>query len=215
MSNDVDTDRWDWYGISCRCGLPAGQCSKHPRARHEQRPPAGPWKTWAFLGGRGLGTTRAGAEWLVSRAKRSEHEVLAIMGPTLAFVRETMIEGASGILSISPPWFTPKWQSSKRRLTWPNGATAYIYTGGEPDRLRGMNHTGAWIDGIDAFKKYEAVDNFMYGLRLGYDPQVCVTGSPAGPVIPYLAKFPGGIVRTGPPPIHNIALDLSPRSQTA
>ncbi len=29
-----------------------------------QRPPPGDWRTWLFMGGRGSGKTRAGAEWL-------------------------------------------------------------------------------------------------------------------------------------------------------
>lgn len=33
-------------------------------ARDDQLPPAGNWKTWLILGGRGAGKTRAGAEWV-------------------------------------------------------------------------------------------------------------------------------------------------------
>ena len=35
----VSTDRspWDWYAESCACGLPAGECREHPRARPTQR----------------------------------------------------------------------------------------------------------------------------------------------------------------------------------
>lgn len=33
-------------------------------ARREQRPPDGDWRIWLFLGGRGAGKTRAGAEWI-------------------------------------------------------------------------------------------------------------------------------------------------------
>ena len=29
-----------------------------------QKPPPGDWTTWLFLGGRGAGKTRAGAEWV-------------------------------------------------------------------------------------------------------------------------------------------------------
>ena len=41
-----------------------------PRWAHEaQRAPEGDWLTWLFLGGRGAGKTRAGAEWLRARSR--------------------------------------------------------------------------------------------------------------------------------------------------
>ncbi len=63
------TDRsvWDWYGESCSRGLPSGECRVHPRARPTQRPPAGDWRVWAYVAGRGAGKTRAGASWLQRR----------------------------------------------------------------------------------------------------------------------------------------------------
>jgi hypothetical protein len=35
-------------------------------AMPHQTPPAGDWKTWVIMGGRGAGKTRAGAEWVRS-----------------------------------------------------------------------------------------------------------------------------------------------------
>ena len=55
-----------------------------------------------------------------------------------------MVEGESGILAISPPWFRPEYEPSKRRLTWPNGARATTFSAEEPERLRGPQHDGAW-----------------------------------------------------------------------
>ncbi|MGH7490004.1 MAG: ATP-binding protein, partial [bacterium] len=34
-------------------------------ARDEQLPPDGDWRVWLFMGGRGSGKTRAGAEWVL------------------------------------------------------------------------------------------------------------------------------------------------------
>ena len=50
----------------------------------------------------------------------------------------------SGLLAISPPWFKPIYEPSKRRLTWPNGAIATAYSADEPERLRGPQHDLAW-----------------------------------------------------------------------
>ena len=62
------------------------------------------------------------------------------MGPTAADARNVMVEGASGILAISPGPERPLYEPSKRRLTWPNGAVATTYSADEPERLRGPQH---------------------------------------------------------------------------
>jgi hypothetical protein len=45
-----DRRRWDWYAEGCPCGLPAGACTVHPRARPGQRPPEGDWRVFLLLG---------------------------------------------------------------------------------------------------------------------------------------------------------------------
>jgi hypothetical protein len=35
----IDTAKYSWYERSCPCGLPAGECKEHPRARASQVPP--------------------------------------------------------------------------------------------------------------------------------------------------------------------------------
>ena len=62
---------------------------------------------------------------------------IALVGATAADVRDVMVEGPSGILAVCPPWDRPRYEPSKRRLTWPNGAVATTFTADEPDRLRG------------------------------------------------------------------------------
>jgi hypothetical protein len=60
----IDRSAWDWYAESCSCGQRPGNCRVHPRARLTQRPPAGDWRVWASIAGRGAGKTRAGACWI-------------------------------------------------------------------------------------------------------------------------------------------------------
>lgn len=152
----------------------------HWWARPDQLPPAGNWFGWLLRSGRGAGKTRTGAQWVIERAKIKGHPPIALIGQTKADVRDTMIElGESSILKVSPPWFTPKYESSKRRLTWPNGVTATAFSGDEPDQLRGPQHGAVWIDEL-AKMKYpdETWDNMELGLRLGDNPQVIVTTTP-------------------------------------
>ena len=67
-----------------------------------------------------------------------------------------MIEGESGILAISPDHNRPIYSPSRRRLEWANGAIAVAYSAEEPDRLRGLQHSAAWIDELAAFANFEA-----------------------------------------------------------
>ena len=115
-------------------------------ARDKQLPPLDDWRVWLILAGRGFGKTRTGAEWVRILAERGEARRLALVGETAADARDVMIEGESGILATCPPWFRPKYEPSKRRLTWPNGAIATSFSADDPDQLRGPQFDAAWAD---------------------------------------------------------------------
>ena len=93
-------------------------------ARASQLPPPGDWRIWLFLAGRGAGKTRAGAEWVRSLVEQQGVMRIALVAPTAADARDVMVLGESGIIAVSPPWFRPLYEPSKRCLRWPNGATA-------------------------------------------------------------------------------------------
>lgn len=147
-------------------------------ARPEQLQPQGDWRVWLILAGRGFGKTRTGAEWVRGEVESGRRGRLALVAPTAADARDVMVEGESGILAISPPWCRPNYEPSKRRLTWPNGAIATVFTADEPERLRGPQHDGAWCDELGAWRYPDAWDMLQFGLRLGDDPRVVVTTTP-------------------------------------
>jgi phage terminase large subunit-like protein len=147
-------------------------------ARPTQLAPPGNWRTWLVLAGRGFGKTRTGGEWVRSKVEAGVYGRLALVAPTAADARDVMVEGESGVLSISPPWNRPKYEPSKRRLTWPNGAQATLYSADEPDRLRGPQHDGAWADEIASWSYADAWDQLQFGLRLGDDPRIVATTTP-------------------------------------
>jgi len=148
-------------------------------ARPEQLAPPQPWLVWLVLAGRGFGKTRTGAEWVRGEIESNRRGRLALVAPTAADARDVIVEGSSGIMATSPPWFKPVYEPSKRRLTWPNGAIATCYSAEEPDRLRGPQHDGALCDELAAWQyAQEAWDNLMFGLRLGPHPCVVVTTTP-------------------------------------
>lgn len=154
-------------------------------ARPEQLPPDGRWLTWAFIAGRGAGKTRSAAEWVNEKAQENPGCRIALVGRTPADVRDVMIEGDSGILTIAPGDSKPVYQSTKRRLTWPNGSTAYAYSAEVPAQLRGPQHHFAWCDEPAAWtdaRKGDTLDtawnNLMLGLRLGQSPRCVATTTP-------------------------------------
>lgn len=151
-------------------------------ARGEQIAPETRWRVWMLLGGRGSGKTRAGAEWV--RAKANEPGAgpetrIALVGATLGDVRNVMIEGVSGLLAISPAGERPLFESSKRRLTWPSGAIAEMFSADEAETLRGPQFSYAWCDELAKWHRAErAWDMLQFGLRLGAHPQAVVTTTP-------------------------------------
>src|SRR6266478_4320826 len=147
-------------------------------ARPAQKPPTGSWRVWLLLAGRGFGKTRTGAELVRARVAAWTARRLALVAPTAADARNVMVEGESGILAISPPWDRPRYEPSKRRLTWPNGAIATLYSADEPDRLRGPQHDATWCDELGSWRYPEAWDMLMLGMRSGNDPRVVVTTTP-------------------------------------
>ncbi|MCR9270304.1 MAG: terminase family protein [Hyphomonadaceae bacterium] len=149
-------------------------------ARDAQRPPKGDWRTWLFMGGRGAGKTRAGAEWVRFSALHGRCQRIALIAPTLGDAREVMIEGPSGIRSIERlEEFKPDYNVSRRRLEWKNGAIGLVFSAEDPDSLRGPQFDAAWCDEIAAWPYGEAVwDNLQFALRLGDDPRCVATTTP-------------------------------------
>jgi predicted phage terminase large subunit-like protein len=147
-------------------------------ARPEQLPPPGEWSVWLVLAGRGFGKTWTGANWVHATAMRSGCRI-ALVGPTAADVRDTMVEGESGILSICPDFERPTYEPSKRRLTWPNGSMATMFSAEEPSRLRGPQHGFAWVDELAAMQNMqETWAQLMFGMRLGQRPRTLITTTP-------------------------------------
>jgi phage terminase large subunit-like protein len=146
-------------------------------ARPEQVAPPGDWQVWLISAGRGFGKTRAGAEWVREYARRHADARIALVGASLGEVRAVMVEGESGLLAVCPPANAPVFEPSLKRLTWGNGAQAFLYSAAEPDSLRGPQHPIAWCDEIAKWetgseRAQRTWDNLLLGLRLGERPRL-------------------------------------------
>ncbi len=155
-----------------------------------QCPPAGDWATWLVLAGRGAGKTLAGASWVADRAADlGKGGRIALIGATLHDVREVMIEGPSGLMSLprwqaTGRWEGPRFQPSRRRLSFPGGCEGQMFSAEDPDSLRGPQFHAAWADEFCAWGRTDpeagALAMVRLGLRLASEagPQLMVTTTP-------------------------------------
>lgn len=159
------------------------------------------WGIWLNLAGRGYGKTRVGAERVKKWIIESWDSPIRIAGvaETKSDARDVIVEGESGILSVFPERFRPKYEPSKRRLTWENGSQMFLFSGEEPDQMRGPQFHKAWVDELAKYKyPQEAWDMLEFALRLGDNPQIVVTTTPRPiKIIMDLLKDPDCVVTVG------------------
>lgn len=183
----------------------------HAAARPQQLPPAGDWRIWVMLAGRGFGKTRAGAEWVDGLARSHPGARIALVGASHGDVRDVMIEGESGILNLPGKSSRPAYRPALRRLIWPGGAMGIAYSAAEPEGLRGPQHHFAWADELARWATIDggageqsghrgeaAWNNLMLGLRLGTVPRALATTTPRSvPLLHRLLAMPGVVTSGG------------------
>ncbi|MDD5543917.1 MAG: terminase family protein [Acidobacteriia bacterium] len=144
-------------------------------ARDEQWVPEGGWLTWFIMAGRGWGKTRTGAETIRRWVVEGKSKWIGLIGATAADARDVMVNGPSGIVTISPEP-KPVYIASLRKVIWENGAQAFLYSAEEPDRLNGPQHDTIWSDELGVWKyARETWDMAQFGLRMGWAKQLVTT----------------------------------------
>ena len=135
-------------------------------ARPNQIQPPGDWLFWVLKAGRGFGKTRVGAETVREWAEDPTERIL-LVAPVASDVRETMIEGPSGLMQCYPPGRRPEYNPSRHLITFPSGAIGITRSADEPERLRGPQFTKFWADEICSWRFIEdAWAQIMFGFRL-------------------------------------------------
>jgi phage terminase large subunit-like protein len=146
-------------------------------ARDEQLAPQGrDWRIWLFLGGRGAGKTRSGAEWVAEGVAEGAMRRIGLIGATYQDARAVMIEGVSGLKAASAGAI---FEPSLRRVRWPSGALATVLSADEPDGIRGHQFDAIWADEFAKWQDpQEALDMALMALRIGEDPRMVITTTP-------------------------------------
>jgi len=163
------------------------------QARDAQLAPDGDWRIWLFLGGRGAGKTRAGAEWVAAKAAEGRAGRIGLIGATMRDVRAVMVEGESGLLNVAQGLV---FEPSNGRVLWPQGAVATLLSAEEPDGLRGHQFDLVWGDEFAKWRDSQgALDMALMTLRLGDDPRMLLTTTPRNvPALKALMAAPDVVV---------------------
>lgn len=139
-----------------------------------------------MTGGRGAGKTRLGAEWVNALVRGlppfaldgQRYGRIALIGETLADVREVMIDGVSGIVAVARQG-RPEFEATRRRLVWPSGAVAQMFSAEDPESLRGPQFDAAWCDELAKWKNAQACfDMLQFCMRVGPRPMQLITTTP-------------------------------------
>jgi phage terminase large subunit-like protein len=142
-----------------------------------------------FLAGRGAGKTRTGAEKIRRRVTNTKYKLrILLVARTAADVRDVMVNGDSGIMSVFPRHERPRYIASQRRVEFANGCEALMFTAEEPSQLRGPQGHLSWADEVAAWdlrpddSGLNAWDNLVIATRLpgpdGTEPQIFATTTP-------------------------------------
>lgn len=115
-----------------------------------------------------------------------------LSAPTSNDIRETMLEGESGLFNAYPPNHPnrPFHVISQGTVKWPNGAKALLIPYESLERSRGPNSAAIWVDEAGSFGENGAdfIENLSMGLRI-YPSQMLITTTPrATPLIIDLYK---------------------------
>ena len=147
--------------------------------KHQIEPPGDWWSIWLMCAGRGAGKTRAAAETLGWWAWEQPNTRWLVSAPTSSDLRSTCYEGDSGLLAVIPPILVAKYNSTLHELTLTNGTLIKGIPASEPERFRGPQFHGGWLDELAAWEYLrESWDMIQFGIRLGTHTKLIASTTP-------------------------------------
>jgi len=150
---------------------------------HRDGPP-GPdleWQIWLIMSGRGFGKTWTGASWIYEQASTYPGSEWAVVAPTFSDTRRICLEGSAGLLRAMHREELENYRRNDLEITLTNGSRIYGFSADRPDRVRGSNLWGAWLDELGSWR-YDATfhEGLMPALRKGERPRIVITTTPRG-----------------------------------
>jgi phage terminase large subunit-like protein len=147
--------------------------------KHQIEPTGDWWNIWLMLAGRGAGKTRASAETLASWAWEQPNTRWLVSAPTSGDLKGTCFEGDSGLISVIPPALVAKYNSSLHEIHLINGSFIKGIPASEPERFRGPQFHGGWLDELAAWEYLrESWDMIQFGIRLGTRTKLICSTTP-------------------------------------
>jgi phage terminase large subunit-like protein len=183
--------------------------------KHQIEPEGDWWNIWLLLAGRGAGKTRAAAETLACWAWEQPGTRWLVSAPTSGDLKGTCFEGESGLLKVIPPAIIEKYNSSLHEITLINGSLIKGIPASEPERFRGPQFHGGWLDELAAWEYLrDSWDMIQFGIRLGQRTKlICsTTPKPKDVVLELIEREGDDVVITRASTYSNIA-NLAPSFQ--
>lgn len=141
-----------------------------------QREPEGDWDTWIIRTGRGAGKTEAAARSNLEHLRSlGSGARLGIGAPTIKDVRETCLEGASGLITLAPNEF--RYNRSLLEAFHVKGGYVKGMGSEKPQRWNGPQWTRLWWDEL-ALSREASFKESRFGLRMPPHPQLILTTTP-------------------------------------
>jgi phage terminase large subunit-like protein len=135
--------------------------------KHQILPHGDWWSIWLLLAGRGAGKTRTAAEQIGWWAQSYKATRWLVAAPTSSDVRSTCFEGDSGLLSVIPAVLIADYNKALHEIKLTNGSLIKGIPASEPERFRGPQFHGGWLDELAAWEYIqEAWDQIQFGMRL-------------------------------------------------
>lgn len=159
--------------------------------RQDQKIPRDGWRSYTYIGGRGLGKTHAVASYITDAVTsgdipaQGERASIGLMAPTEDRAEEVQIRT---LIDLAPPHWRP--ERYRGGLVWPNGVVAATFTPLAPGGPRSDNLALSWLTEIVAWNpssRREAFNNITTATRIRRAQYVCDTTSKGqNDVIEYL-----------------------------
>lgn len=147
--------------------------------KHQILPQGDWWSIWLMLAGRGAGKTRTAAEQIGWWAWKQPNTRWLVAAPTSLDVRGTCFEGDSGLMSVIPSALIEDYNKTLHEVKLVNGSLIKGISASEPERFRGPQFHGAWLDELAAWEYLqEAWDQIQFGVRLGTKTHIIATTTP-------------------------------------